>query len=138
MVPTFLLASRQMEMQEEQKALQSAAKLMCPPLILSLEWWGRRVLDADSWRLSGTDLEIFKPASLVTFLQVAERHRTGTLWEAVVQPVSAGTRMRTTPPGNNVLSEESQAPSMNLEVDVRLSLESAPAQNTMKGWDLVQ
>ncbi|CAE6971143.1 unnamed protein product [Symbiodinium sp. KB8] len=79
-------ASMQMEMQEEQKALQSAAKLM----------------------LSGTDLEIFKPASLVTFLQVAERHRTGTLWEAVVQPVSAGTRMRTTPPGNNVLSEESQ------------------------------
>lgn len=46
-------ASMQMEMQEEQKALQSAAKLM----------------------LSGTDLEIFKPASLVTFLQVAERHQ---------------------------------------------------------------
>jgi len=45
--------SMQMEMQEEQKALQSAAKLM----------------------LSGTDLEIFKPESLVTFLQVAQRHQ---------------------------------------------------------------
>ncbi|CAE7320697.1 unnamed protein product [Symbiodinium natans] len=45
--------SMQVELQEEQKALQSAAKLM----------------------LSGTDLEIFKPASLVTFLQVVQRHQ---------------------------------------------------------------
>ena len=36
-VPAFMWASRQMEMQEEQKALQSAAKLMCQPLLLSLE-----------------------------------------------------------------------------------------------------
>eukprot|EP00439_Symbiodinium_sp_Y106_P022071 s377_g2.t1 len=73
-VPAFMWASRQMEMQEEQKALQSAAKLM----------------------LSGTDLEIFKPESLVTFLQVAQRHGTRTFWEAVVQRFSRHQNAHTT------------------------------------------
>ena len=49
-----------------------------------------------SCRLSGTDLEIFKPESLVTFLQVAQRHGTRTFWEAVVQRFSRHQNAHTT------------------------------------------